>query len=95
MRIHTLYDTKEVVTDQGYQMQLRYYLIQEIQRDSGITYGIRNVKDTKEQQEQEDLPALSYSMHEVECLLRQMIYGVVTPMTAAAVADDWMADRMG
>ena len=94
MRIHTLYDTKEVVTDQGDQMQLRYYLIQEICRETGVTYGIRIIKETAKQQEKEDLPALSYSMQEVEQLLRQMIYGVVTPMTAAFVADDWMADHM-
>ena len=94
MRIHTLYDTKEVVTDQGHQMQLRYYLIQEVRQETGIAYGIRIVKDTEEGQETEDLPGLSHSVTQVEQLLRQMIYGIVTPMTAAVVADDWMTEWM-
>jgi len=30
MRVNTLYSTKEIVTDQGQRMELRYYLIQDI-----------------------------------------------------------------
>ena len=93
MRIHTLYDTKEVVTDLGQEIQLRYYLVQEIVSKGKITYGIRIVKQVEDQQEKEDLLGLSHSMMEVEQLLRQMIYGVVTPMTAAWVADDWMSAK--
>ncbi len=107
MRVSTLYGTKEVVTEQRGQMELRYYLVQEIRSDERwngrtgnmapdvITYGIRIVKIEGEQKEQEYLSGLSASMDSVERLLRQMMYGLVTPMTAAAVADDWLGDMAG
>lgn len=103
MRVNTLYGTKEVLLEQGRQMELRYYLVQDIRSEmSGmgcgcvdgedrITYGIRIVKTEDGRQEQECLPGLATSMEAVERLLRQMIYGLVTPMTAAVVADDWVA----
>lgn len=105
MRVNTLYGTKEVETDEGERMELRYYLIQDIRsawedgpdrqaRESDkITYGIRIVKTEAGRQEQECLVGLSYAMDPVERLLRQMVYGLVTPATAAAVADDWAAAR--
>ena len=99
MRVNTLYSTKEVVTEQGRRMELRYYLIQDIQslmsfrhREHSITYGIRVVKMEEGREEQECLPGLSSSMEAVERLLKQMIYGLVTPATAMAVADDWAFD---
>lgn len=99
MRVNTLYSTKEVVTEQGRRMELRYYLIQDIRsmmsfrhREHSITYGIRVVKTEEGLEEQECLPDLSTSMEAVERLLKQMIYGLVTPATAVAVADDWAFD---
>lgn len=103
MRVNTLYGTKEVETDRGQQMELRYYLVQDIRselsdvtvapghRGNRVTYGVRIVKSEAGAEEQECLPGLSDSMEAVERLLRQMIYGLVTPMTAVAVADDWAA----
>lgn len=120
MRVNTLYSTKEIQTEQGQRVELRYYLVQDIhirrafrhrrrEEDAGdepgkedlsaedplaenrITYGIRIIKMEGEQEEQECLPGLSTSMAAVECLLRQMIHGLVTPITAVEVADDWAA----
>ena len=110
MRVNTLYSTKEVLTEQGQTMELRYYLIQDIRsramfrqelgremtgetswQEDRITYGIRIVKTEDGAQEQECLPGLSVSLEQVEGLLRQMIYGLVTPVTAVAVADDWLS----
>lgn len=121
MRVNTLYSTKEVVTEVGRRMELRYYLIQDIRslmtfrhreylENTGkeqmawdrlmgsqptadrITYGIRVVKMEEGQEEQECLPGLSTSMEAVERLLKQMIYGLVTPATAVEVVDDWAFD---
>ena len=110
MRVNTLYSTKEVLTEQGRRMELRYYLIQDIRsrmvfghKQDGesvaehepsqerITYGIRIVKIEGEQEEQECLPGLSARMESVERLLKQMVYGLVTPTSAVAIADDWAA----
>ncbi len=108
MRVNTLYSTKEVLTEQGQRMELRYYLIQDIRSrmtfrheqngedlienglpEERITYGIRIVKTEGGREEQECLPGLSAALEPVERLLKQMIYGVVTPMAAVAVVDDW------
>lgn len=102
MRVNTLYSTKEIETDQGRKMELRYYLIQDVcsvipsgqrknwqDEEERIRYGIRIVKREEDQEEQECLPGLSASMEKVERLLRQMIYGLVTPATAMVTADDW------
>ena len=110
MRVNTLYSTKEVLTEQGQAMELRYYLIQDIRsramfrqeqgremtgdsscQEDRITYGIRIVKTENGTEEQECLSGLSASLEQVERLLRQMIYGLVTPVTAMAVADDWLS----
>ena len=110
MRVNTLYSTKEVLNEQGQQMELRYYLVQDIRSrmtfghnrsedepvnrdwaEDRITYGIRIVKREGNLEEQECLPGLSATMESVEHLLRQMIYGLVTPMAAVAVTDDWLA----
>ena len=110
MRVNTLYSTKEVLTEQGPGMELRYYLIQDIRSrktfrdkqgsedmvetgstDERITYGIRIVKSEGDQEEQACLPGLSATMQPVEHLLKQMIYGLVTPTTAAEIADDWVS----
>ena len=115
MRVNTLYSTKEVLTEQGNQMELRYYLIQDIRSrmmfdhkkmeanltegnftedtctEDRIVYGIRIVKTESGQEEQECLYGLSDKMETVERLLNQMIYGLVTPIAAAAIADDWAA----
>jgi len=112
MRVNTLYSTKEVLTEQGQRMELRYYLIQDIRShmtfrheqnegngieedlpEERITYGIRIVKIEGDREEQECLPGLSAAMEPVERLLKQMIYGLVTPVTAVAVVDDWAAAR--
>ena len=110
MRVNTLYSTKEVVTEQGKQMELRYYLIQDIRSrmifhqkpgegdlirnrlpEERITYGIRIVKTENGREEQQCLPGLSDRMEQVEHLLKQMIYGLVTPSSAVDIADDWAA----
>ena len=105
MRVNTLYSTKEVLTEQGNQMELRYYLIQDIRSrmmfdhkqtgtnitEDRIVYGIRIVKTESGQEEQECLYGLSDKMETVERLLNQMIYGLVTPIAAGSIADDWAA----
>ena len=100
MRINTLYGTKEIVTDQGYQTELRYYLVQEIlpgnwPEEEKALYGISILSREGERWEQEELLGLSQSMMAVETLLRRMMHGVVTPVTAASVVDDWVAERAG
>ncbi len=92
MRVNTLYGTKEIVAEQGYPMVLQYYLIQDLGLGQ-ITYGIRIDKTEGETKEQECLPGLSHSCAETEGLLRQMMYNLVTPVTAAEVADDWISSR--
>ena len=104
MRVNTLYGTKEVTTEQGRQMELRYYLVQDIRselrgyakdrsQEDRPTYGVCIVKTENGQEERECLPGLSHCADAVEHLLRQMIYGLVTPMMAVAVADDWAGSR--
>jgi hypothetical protein len=103
MRVNTLYGTKEVVTDQGRQMELQYYLVQDIKSEivhetkgaDGVTYGVGIVKRECTKEEREWLPGLTASMEQAEQLLRRMMYGLVTPVTAAAVTEDWISECAG
>ena len=56
MRVNTLYSTKEIVTEQGRRMELRYYLIQDIR--SLMKFRRKDEhENTTEKQSQEDLTA--------------------------------------
>lgn len=93
MRINTLFGTKEVTEGVSRPMTLYYYLIQETGKGKrgGSVYGVGIVKQCGgETTEQEYLVGLSDSREETEGLLRLMLKGAVTPMSAVEVADDYL-----
>ena len=96
MRINTLLGIKEVMTDEGASFTLRYYLIQDIKTEAGgrEVYGVGVVKCRENgPEEREWLPGLTESKEKAEELVTQFMEGVVTPVAAAAAADDWAGKK--
>lgn len=94
MRINTLFGTKEIREGVSRPMTLYYYLIQETKQEEqgDPAYGICIVKRTEgEADEKECIPGISKSREETEELLRRMMEGAVTPVSAVAVADDYLS----
>ena len=94
MRINTLFGTKEVTEGVLCPMTLYYYLIPETGKGErgGSVYGVGIVKQCEgETVEQEYLVGISESREKTEELLRLMLEGAVTPVSAVAVADDYLS----
>ncbi len=95
MRINTLFGTKELAGEESGPMRLSYYLVQETGNGDQDTpsYGIGIVKETENgAPEKEWIPGISKSRQETEQLLRRMMEGGVTPVSAVSVVDDYMGE---
>lgn len=93
MRINILSGTKEVRSDAGVSMELRYYLVQDsVSGNAGkAAYGIGIVKLVEgEAEEQEWIPAISHSRERTERMLKRLWEGTVTPVTVVGIVDDLM-----
>lgn len=93
MRINTLYGTKKLTQDVSCPMTLYYYLVQETGKEEqgDASYGIGIVKRSEGQAEEKEwIPGISRSREETERLLRRMLDGAVTPVSAVAVVDDYL-----
>ncbi|MCI8567631.1 MAG: hypothetical protein HFI39_15240 [Lachnospiraceae bacterium] len=98
MRINTLFGTKELTEGVSGPMTLSYYLVQETGKEEADapSYGIGIVKETENGgQEKEWIPGISRSRKETEQLLRRMMAGTVTPVSAVSVVDDYLGMQPG
>ena len=94
MKIKTLFGVRKVTDEAGRELNLAYYLTEDTREkvQEGPLYGAGIVKRSREGEESEWLDGLSYLSSEVEELLSRMMRGAVTPISLAAVADDFIGD---
>lgn len=93
MRVNILCETKEIQTEQGDNLILEYYLIHDMAAGSAEEerYGIGILKKEEDgTEEREWLSGISNSREKTESLLMRMAAGMVTPVSAAAIVDDWI-----
>jgi len=77
----------QVVLDDGTEMKLRYYVTEEMDKDSESIYGIK-VKMFGNREEMEHTGPISESAAWVMKVCRKIAGGLVTPMGLINIVDD-------
>ena len=99
MQREYLIETRSVTDENGNQLHLKYYLIEEERPTSPVTlYRICIKKSLAERpgvEETESTPPVSDSESQARDMLRRLIQNAVTPVCLLEIVDDMMTQESG
>ena len=87
-------ETRQLLTEDGHNYKLSYFLTQkDSEKDGQLVYGVAVTKELGGIMEEEEIDNLSYDQSEIEAMLLTLANNLVTPLCLIEIVDGIITER--